>query len=104
MNDWGTSDELIFSGSASYRVDIALEANSYAFKVASDDWATINLGAADAAMTEVPLGTTYDGLLQGSDNNLTVNLAEDGIYRFAVDGSKSIPPTLQVDRVADSSE
>ena len=104
MNDWGTSDEFIFSGSAAYLVELELETNSYAFKVASDDWATVNLGAADASSTEVMVGTTFDGLLQGSDNNLTVNLAEDGIYRFAVDGSKSIPPTLQVDRVADSSE
>lgn len=104
MNDWGTVDELKFSGSAAYRVDIELDADSYAFKVASEDWATVNLGAEDAAMTEITVGADFDGLLQGSNDNLTVTIAEDGIYRFAVDGAKSIPPTLRVDRVADSPE
>ena len=104
MNEWGTADALVYSGSAAYRVDLNLEANSYEFKLASDDWATVNLGASDAAMTEVTVGSAYGGLTQGSNDNLRVNIVENGVYRFSVDGAKSVPPSLRVDKVADASE
>ena len=104
MNEWGTADALLYSGSASYRVDLQLEAGSYDFKVASEDWATVNLGAADAAMIEVTVGSAFDGLTQGSNDNLRVNIVENGVYRFSVDGAKSVPPSLRVDKVADASE
>ncbi len=104
MNEWGTANALLYSGSASYRVDLELEAGSYEFKVASEDWATVNLGAADAAMTEVTVGAAYGGLTQGSNDNLTLTVAENGVYRVSIDGAKSIPPSLRVDKVADASE
>ena len=104
MNGWGTADALVYSGSASYRVDVQLEAGAYDFKLASDDWATVNLGAASADMIEVTVGAAYEGLTQGSNDNLRVTIAENGVYRFSADGAKSVPPSLTVEKVADASE
>ena len=101
MNEWGTADELVFKGGARYAATIDLEVATYQFKIASEDWATVNLGAADASAAEVTLGEPYAGLAQGSDANLTIGIAEGGIYRFEIDGTKTVPPTLTVQSASD---
>ena len=94
MNGWGTDDQVIYNGDGTYSVDIALGAETYEFKVASDDWATVNLGAenADSATVELdvakPLFTTNDNL------RLTVDAA--GTYRFTVVGPDATKPSVIV--------
>lgn len=84
LNGWGTADQLAFTGAATYSKDIALTAGSYEFKVASEDWATINLGADDTATVNLDVSTR---LLQGSQTNFTITIPADGTYNFHVDAS-----------------
>ena len=53
MNGWGTDNMVVFKGTARYATHIALEAGDYEFKVASEDWSAVNLGAAEGAATQV---------------------------------------------------
>ena len=96
MNGWGTTHALTFKGGARYAVDIDLEVQSYEFKVASEDWSTVNLGAEDDTMRDIAVGTAFSGLLADGQSNLMVDIATAGTYRFRLDGSRSTPPTLTV--------
>ena len=99
MNGWGTDDALVFKGAARHAAVVELAAGAYEFKVASEDWATVNMGAAEGEANAVALGTAFTGLTQGG-GNLTIEIAEEGRYRFLLDGGRNIPPALTV-RLAD---
>lgn len=93
MNGWGTDDQLMFQGAATYSVDKVLTAaaTALAFKVASNDWSTVNLGADDNA--EVILNTPVR-LLQDSQTNFSILIETDGTYTFRVDASGAQPVLL----------
>ena len=95
MNGWGTDDALVFKGAAHHTAIVELAAGSYEFKVASEDWATVNMGAAEGESNVVSVGAAFTGLTQGG-GNLTIEIAEEGTYRFELDGRQTIPPTLTV--------
>lgn len=97
MNGWGQADTMVYAGNSVYSVNISLIAGSYAFKVASADWAAVNLGA-QVASDVIPLNSGYV-LLPGSNDNLSVNIATDGIYKFEVTGPDPLAPTLVVSPV-----
>ena len=99
MNGWGTDDALVFKGAARHAAVVELAAGAYEFKVASEDWATVNMGAAEGEANAVALGTAFTGLTQGG-GNLTIEITEEGSYRFLLDGGRNIPPALTV-RLAD---
>ncbi len=101
MNDWGTANPVVFKGAARYATDIAVEAGDYEFKVASEDWATVNLGAGEGAATQVMPGETYTGLAPGGDN-LMITIDTPGTYRFQIDGAKNVPPTLRIEQTPSS--
>ena len=94
MNGWGEVDSFVYQGNGIYSVDIALTAASYNFKVASGDWSTINLGG-DAADLSVAIDTPYQ-LIQGSNDNLNIVIAEDATYTFSVVGPNPNTATLTV--------
>ncbi len=93
MNDWGEADAFEYIGSNLYSVDISITAGSYEFKVASSDWATINMGAG-------PDGATLtDGTplrIQASNDNLNMEFAEDAVYNFLLDATLTETPELTV--------
>ena len=91
MNGWSEDDQVTFVGAATYSIDIPLTVGTYGFKVASADWATVNLGADDTA-TVVPDVTTR--LLQDSQTNFSIDITEDGTYTFRVDASGAQPTLL----------
>lgn len=94
MNGWGTDDELIYQGAGVYAVDITLGGGATEFKVASEDWATVNLGNPDDALTN----TVEEGVgkvLGSSNNNLMIELAA-GTYEFRVTGPDASQPILTV--------
>ena len=94
MNGWGTDDELIYQGAGVYAVDITLGGGANEFKVASEDWATVNLGNPDDALTN----TVEEGVgkvLGSSNNNLMIELAA-GTYEFRVTGPDASQPILTV--------
>ena len=47
MNGWGTDNALAYIGRGVYQADLSLDEQSdaYLFKIASEDWATVNFGA-----------------------------------------------------------
>ena len=101
MNGWGTDHPLSFKGRARYAADIELTADTHQFKVATEDWSTVNLGAEDEATGEVVLGEPFSGLVQDGQVNLSVSIEDAGAYSFQLDGSRSVPPTLRVQPKAD---
>ena len=94
MNGWGTADALSDNGDASFSVEIELNAERYEFKVASEDWSTVNLGA-DNASSEVSIDMPYT-LTQGSNANLVVEADEAGTYVFTVTGPDPQSPTVTI--------
>lgn len=94
MNGWGEVDSLAYQGNGVYSVSIALTAQDYEFKVASSDWATFNLGANDSSDI-VNLAESYS-LVQGSNGNLKLSIAEAGNYTFTVKGPNPQAPTVTV--------
>jgi pullulanase len=96
MNGWGEVDLLNYDGASSYSVEINLAAGDYGFKVASGDWSTVNLGA--PADTNV---VTLDSpllLVQDSQDNLSVSIAEDGDYIVTVAGPNPNTPTITMSK------
>ena len=95
MNGWGESDAINYQGRGVYSVDLALTAGNHEFKVASSDWATVNLGAENGDNADVVLGEA-EGLFTTNDN-LRLALDADGTYRFTVRGANGEAPTVTVD-------
>ena len=96
MNGWSTTHPLVYKGGAGYLAVVELEAQGYEFKVASEDWATVNLGAEDETMRDVTVGAPFTGLVQDGQTNLMIEVGTAGTYRFRLDGSRQVPPTLTV--------
>ncbi|MBM32919.1 MAG: pullulanase [Rheinheimera sp.] len=95
MNDWGEADAFQYLGANQYSVDISINAGSYEFKVASSDWATVNMGAGPDGAT-VSEGTPLR--IQGSNDNLNMNFAENAVYNFLLDATLTETPELTVTR------
>ncbi len=94
MNSWGEVDELVYQGNTNYSAVIALTAGNYNFKVASGDWSTVNLGG-NADNLAVSLATPYS-LNQGSNDNLSLTITENGSYLFTVTGPNPNTATVTV--------
>ena len=96
-NDWGTTNAMTFIGDGVYHLDIELmphEEGSHPFKVASEDWSTVNFGAMDAESTTVALNTAM--VLASPGENFAFAVAEAGSYRFRLDANDSAAPVLTV--------
>lgn len=96
MNGWGTDDAFSYKGDGVYQVAIALTGGTtYEFKVASDDWSTVNLGAPDGESNLVTEKT--EKVLAPSNNNLSFTPSIDATYLFSVDASDTGAPVLYVE-------
>ncbi len=93
MNGWGAVDELAYAGNSSYSVEIDLNAETYEFKVADADWSDINMGAGET--NTVTIGSAAL-LVQGSQSNLSLTIAEAGTYIFTVNGPNPTAATVTV--------
>ncbi|NDV92704.1 DUF3372 domain-containing protein [Alteromonas sp. 345S023] len=95
MNGWGAVDKFVYQGAGVYAADVALSAGSIEFKVASEDWATINLGNPnEAASNEVVEGTPK--VVAASNNNLMMDVTTSGLYEFKITGPDGAMPSLTV--------
>lgn len=95
MNGWGVEDMFSYQGEGVYTTDIELSAGSIEFKVASEDWATVNLGNPNDAVSNL----VVEGVaktLGSSNNNLTIEVIDGGLYEFKVSGPDGNAPTLTV--------
>ncbi|MBY5991728.1 pullulanase-type alpha-1,6-glucosidase [Ferrimonas balearica] len=93
LNGWSTDNELAYLGGGIYRVDVALSAGDYEFKVASEDWSTVDYGSgeADPTVTE-----GQEELLAVAGANMLFTAAVDTTYAFIFDASDLNEPTLAV--------
>lgn len=99
MTGWGTSQEFEYQGGRIYTTTLDIEASSepYFFKVASEDWATVNMGAlsSEPLDVEVKLGQNQ-ALLQGSNDNLSIQIDETAGYAFIFDVTTLSEPKVRV--------
>jgi pullulanase len=95
MNGFDESTALTLTGIGDYIVVVDLIAGTYGFKIATADWATVNLGATSVDTATVTIGEALD-LLQGSNDNLSLTIVDDGSYVFVLDASDPDAPTLTV--------
>jgi pullulanase len=93
LNGWGEANPINYDGNGSYTTDIALDAGSYEFKVASADWATVDLGSGEEDVS-VDVDTTKTLGFKGA--NMTIEIAEAATYRFTVTGPDPSAPTVLV--------
>ena len=95
MNGWGAVDMFEYQGEGVYAADIELSAGSIEFKVASEDWSTVNLGNPNDAASNVVI-PGEPKILGASNNNLMIEVSESGLYEFMVSGPDGNAPTLTV--------
>lgn len=96
MNDWSTADELVRIGEDRLRIDKLLSAGPHEFKLASEDWRTIDLGASGMKMGVEP-GKPVP--LQTGGGNLTLEVGTAGTFRFELD---ALGHQLTVLRIGDA--
>lgn len=94
MNEWSTNDAMNYLGEGRYQVNLTLDADtSYEFKVASEDWSTVNFGGNDGAST-VALNTAFSLVHNGA--NLMFTPSEAGNYLFIFDASNTDETPLTI--------
>lgn len=85
FNGWGTGHRMKFDAKGnSYVARVELVPGGHEFKIASEDWATVDLGAADDGYVE--LGVP-EPVMPVSFSNLYLDVAEAGVYSFTLDTS-----------------
>ncbi|QBF81998.1 DUF3372 domain-containing protein [Shewanella maritima] len=94
MNGWGEVDAFEYVGSGEYRVAIALNAESYEFKIASADWNTVDFGGVSAAEAGVDEDVAEALAAKGANLSFTPSMA--GTYVFSLDASDKDNPVLTV--------
>jgi len=95
MNGWGDVDEMVYVGKGLYRVNLALAAQSYGFKIADSSWSAPNIGAGDAGSIVAVLGSL---IIEATNNpgNLSVTPPAAGNYIFTLDTRDAAKPTLHL--------
>ena len=94
MNGWGTTDAFTYVGSGVYRVAISLSTGDYEFKLASEDWSTVDFGALASDVSQVDEDVAE--MLAAKGANMHFTAAMDGVYVFAMDASDKENPVLTV--------
>ncbi|MDR7090664.1 alpha-1,6-glucosidase domain-containing protein [Cellvibrio fibrivorans] len=90
--DATAANRMAYEGGGVYSVLLNVPAGNHEFKIAEANWSSPNLGS---NATLVPGGSIT--LTQGSNDNIHLNVATAGIYRFELDASSSTTaPTLKV--------
>lgn len=94
MNGWDASDMFSYNDKGVYSISRALDAGSYNWKVASEDWSTVDLGwgSFDFAPDSIP-GTDQGG-------NIGLEIAEMANYSFSLDVTVS-PYVMTISKAND---
>ncbi|MEJ2515983.1 MAG: pullulanase-type alpha-1,6-glucosidase [Gammaproteobacteria bacterium] len=100
-SDWGTTNPMSFTGDGKYRARvplIGLEAGDLSFKVASEDWATVNCGVpVDGTDTTVAPGESFVTGCGDGTGDMTLDTDTLGTYDFWLDaGESTTAPALTV--------
>lgn len=91
--DAGIDNLLSYEGKGIYALTLDMEAATepYVFKVASEDWSTVNMGNSQA----VNIGEELP-LIKGSNDNVPITISTSGRYRFEVNMQDADMPTVRV--------
>ena len=96
FNNWGTGHHMKFDAKENaYVAQVELVPGGHEFKIASADWATVDLGAADDGVVELGVAEPVTPV---SFNNLYVEVAEAGVYSFTLDTSNMAALAVTVAR------
>jgi len=90
---WNTNNPMTFVSNSTYVTSIELTAGSYLFKLASEDWSTVNYGSGTTNTVSLDNALTLDG---SGDINLTIT--EDGTYSFSIDTTEPTVPVVTVSK------
>ncbi len=99
MNEWSTAASAVEISPQLFAVELDLEAGNHEFKLASEDWHTVDLGVAGAApdftadTNAAPVALVQHGM------NIRLSLKRAGKYRFVVDATGEHGPFLQITRL-----
>lgn len=97
FNEWGLGHEMKFDAMENgYVAYVELTPGGYEFKIASEDWLTVDLGFADDGI--VQLGVP-EPITTVTSNNLYLEVAEPGVYAFRFDVSDLDNLTVLVEYV-----
>ena len=97
MNGWAADDDSLFvnQGGDLYEAEILLPDGFSLFKVASEDWATVDFAPPAPVELDVPQVMVGPGAPDG-----VIVGAESGCYSFLMDASNTAAPVLTVSEVA----
>jgi hypothetical protein len=93
MNDWGLATPLV-PVDGGWAAELELPTGAHMFKLASEDWATIDLGAVGGVGTVEPGGAI--GLAAGGAN-IGLNMPNPGRLRIVLDTSDRLKPLVRVE-------
>lgn len=90
---WGanSNNEMRYEGNGISALVLDMVPGPYQFKVASDDWSTVNMGTS----SPVVLGDALP-IVQGSSSNVPLTITTAGTYRFELNNSNPSAPTIKV--------
>ncbi|QSX41131.1 alpha-1,6-glucosidase domain-containing protein [Shewanella cyperi] len=94
LNGWGTGNPLQYVGNGEYRVAITLAPGDYEFKLASEDWSTVDFGGVSADVADVEEGVVEQLAAKGANLKFSATLA--ATYVFSLDASDKDNPQLTV--------
>lgn len=90
FNGWGLTDPMSYDpGTQTYSATVSLAAGDYEFKIASEDWSTVDFGDIDNFGVFSPPATVNVGT--SSFGNLFLSIAVAGDYDFILDVSSLFP-------------
>ncbi|GAB2871104.1 hypothetical protein GCM10027277_45600 [Pseudoduganella ginsengisoli] len=81
MNDWGAVTRLAPAGNSAYSVTVPLAAGSHVFKVASEDWKTVDLGSTGM---DASVGDSAPHVVGIAGENMTLSVQQAGDYCFTL--------------------
>lgn len=90
FNTWSTSLPFAYQGNDSYELDAAFLQGDYQFKIANQDFSSVNLGGEFT----MPIGSS--ATLTNGANNLSLSLIADGNYKFVLDATDINNPSLTI--------
>ncbi|MGR5145631.1 pullulanase-type alpha-1,6-glucosidase [Photobacterium alginatilyticum] len=88
FNKWGTDTALTYIGNGKYKVSVYLKPGDYSFKIADDQWNSVNLGYDNVDMAEGSATVT------NVEGNFHVTVTEAGDWDFVLDASNTKTPSL----------
>jgi hypothetical protein len=89
MNDWGLGLAFALGESEGYFLSVVLEPGLYTFKIASDDWARMDLGAATEGDRLINLGEPV-ALSRNASASFILSVVEAGDFVFEIDAQNRL--------------